>query len=460
MDVSPRPDKLGENPAVTDSEDLSLIAEPASRDSLLSFLRWVVIARFLLHAFSFPVFEGPDEPFHLARAVAFADAGIVEGLRGERVDGAIVAAIVSHPCGGDLAARFGCPRFDGSGALFNVLGPPVERLPGEEVYNYESHQPPLYYLATAPLLMVWSHLASGPGATSPERRLLVLRLASVFLVTCALLGPLRSTGRLRGHRWEMAVLWLLLAPGAVESLARASNDAAVFLWCALLVANLEREDRRWSVYVLVALGPLLKLTAAPVVVYALGRIWLRDGWRPASAALALSGLVAPFQLLRGWAWGGTLELAALGKALGQPPWEVAVGVLHSLYTFVKTAFWLGGWSVFKPPFWLVAAGALLGLLWLAALRPASSSELRRPHVAGLLAAAAGFVAFSIGKWGVFGVWGAVGGWYAWGWLPWLGLAADDLVQVRTRYSFELWVGTAVWILVANALWVATILRIY
>jgi len=460
MDGWPRADKLRRDPVVTQSEDDPLFAEPASRDLLLSFLRWLVIARFLLHAFSFPVFEGPDEPFHLARTAAFADGGMVEGLRGERVDASIVAAIASHPCGEDLANHFGCPGFDGSGALFNILEPAVEHVPGEEAFNYEAHQPPLYYMATAPLLLGWSHLASEPGATSPEKRLLVLRIANVVLVAWALLGPLRSIGRLRGRRWEVAVLWLLLVPGAVESLARASNDTAVFLWCALLVAALERDGRRWRIYLLVALGPLLKLTAVPVVVYAVGRIGSRHGWRPASVALALSGLVVPFQLLRGWAWGGTLELAALGKALDQPPWEVAVGVLHSAYTFVKTAFWLGGWSVFKPPFWLVAVGAVLGLTWLLALRPETSSGTRYPHLAGLLAAAAGFVAFAIGKWGVFEVWGAVGGWYAWGWLPWLGLAASDLARVRTRYSVQLYAVSMVWILVANGLWLATVLRIY
>lgn len=437
-----------------------MFAEPASRDLLLSLLRWLVVARFLLHAFSFPVFEGPDEPFHLARAVAFADGGLVEGLRGERVDGTIVAAIASHPCGGDLANHFGCPGFDGSGALFNILEPAIEHAPGEEAFNYESHQPPLYYMAAAPLLLGWRLVASEPSATSPEKRLLLLRIANVALVAWALFGPLRKVGSLRGRRWESAVLWLLLAPGAGESLARVSNDTAVFFWCALLVAALERDDGKWRVYLLVALGPLIKLTAIPIVAYAVGRIGLRHGWKAASVTLALSGLVVPIQLVRGWAWGGTLELTALGKALGQPLWGVTVGVLHSTYTFLKTAFWLGGWTVFKPPLWLIAAGAGLGLAWLLALRLETSSETRYAHLAGLLVAAVGFVAFAIGKWGVFEVWGAVGGWYAWGWLPWLGLAANDLTRLRPRYSGTLFAASVLWILVANVLWLLTALRTY
>ncbi len=95
-----------------------------------------------------------------------------------------------------------------------------------------------------------------------------------------------------------------------------------------------------------------------------------------------------------------------------------------------------------------------------ALRPEPSSERRLAHLAALLTAAAGFVAFSVGKWGVFGVWGAVGGWYAWGWLPWLGVAVADLVRIRDRFGLPLRAATAAWVLLAHALWVMTVLRIY
>ena len=80
----------------------------------------LVATRLFFHAFALPLFEGPDEPFQLARAVAFADAPFRIAFAGDRVPGRVVSAIQAHPCGPDLKRTFGCAPFQRSGA-FNAL---------------------------------------------------------------------------------------------------------------------------------------------------------------------------------------------------------------------------------------------------------------------------------------------------------------------------------------------------
>lgn len=418
-------------------------------------LRWLVIARLLFHVFYLPVFEGPDEPFHLGRASTFVDQGMVAGLQGDRLDLAISASIAAHPCWAGLAEQFGCPTFTGHGAEFNILGAPEAIPQDRRVENYQSHQPPLYYLSAAVVLAVSDQLA--PDSEAPKKRLLTLRLLSVFLVALALFWPIRVLGQAQGAGWESAFLTFLLMPGAVESLARVANDTAVFLWCAFLVASLHQSEtggpgKILGIYVLLAIGPLIKLTALPVAVFAAFVLLKESGRWVAIKALLAAGVVMPFQLLRGWAWGGTLEMAAIGEALREPPGDIVLGVLHSVYTFIKTAFWLGGWSVFRPPFALVIALGLLLLAGAFLLAPSRSPKRLEAHLAGTLLAAAGFVAFAIGKWGVFKVWGGVGGWYLWPWAPWIAILLADLTRLRHRSKPVLILLTGGWLLVATVFW--------
>src|SRR4030095_2216570 len=102
----------------------------------------------------------------------------------------------------------------------------------------------LAYLLAGLVLKAW------PGTPSPSRALLIFRLLGGACVAAALFGPLRRMSRARPSGLAIGVLILLLTPGASEALARASNDGAVFLWAAFLVATL---DRRAPACVLLAL---------------------------------------------------------------------------------------------------------------------------------------------------------------------------------------------------------------
>lgn len=420
-------------------------------------LAGLALARLLLHALAWPAFEGPDEPFHLARALAHAASPFAAGPAERALPAAVSAAVSGHPCGTDLARVFGCRPFPGGGALFGLLQPAAGPAPAVPVPYYEVHHPPAYYVLAGLLLRLL-----GPLTPSPEAQLLALRLVSVALVAWALLGPVRRLASRRGAGLLAASAAALLLPGAAEALARGSNDALVFLWTALVVERLDREDPGRGFAALLALGPMTKLTALPVAVVVVVELWRRGRVRGTVAAACATLVVFPVQLLRGWAWGGTLEATAPATGgAAESAVTFAVGLGRTVYTFLKTAIWLGGWSFFRAPLGLVLAAFAVAIVVALALRARRPAARVPSHLAGLGAAVAGFLAFAVGNRRYYGTWGGVGGWYLWSWFPWLLLAADDLLEARSERAGRLAaVLCALFLVVANALWIRAALALY
>jgi hypothetical protein len=406
------------------------------------------------HAIFLPAFEGPDEPHHLARVLAFAAGPLKEAFGGAEVPEAVVGSVKSFPCSSRLAAAYGCPAFDGRPAAFNLLRAAPAPLPASAVANPEANQPPLAYAAMGLALRA---VPAGPGVASA---LLYARLFSVGLVALAIFGPLRILARRWSSEAAAAGLLALLLPGASEALARASNDAAVFLWAAALLAALDARVRSAALVLLLAAGPLIKLTALPVVVFAVVALFLegRRGTAVAGAAAALA--VFPLQALRGWLWGGTIELNGPSRAIGEPLASAVLGFARSVYVFVKTTFWVGGWSFVRP-------AGVLTIGYFALLLAAAVACRRRPgpprlpaHAAAFAAAAVGFTVFALANRRFYGGWGGVAGWYLWDWSPWLFSAAADLVRFRTGAARALLGAAAVFVLAANAAWLSASLRLY
>lgn len=422
----------------------------------------LVTARLVVHVLYLPVFEGPDEPFHLARAVAFLEETPGVALEGVWVGEEIAGAIRAYPCGPDLARAFDCPPFTGSsGAEFNILRPPRAGPVAEPPFNYESHHPPLYYLGGAVVLFASRAIAETPGALSkPATELLIMRLFSVFLVLAALALPLCAMARTRSSSWLWGISLLLLVPGASESLARCANDVGVFAWAAVVVWAIDRELKTRTIALLLVLGPLIKLTAIPVVVFAV--VWLflfRPRLHAAFAALASLSFL-PLQWLRGHMWGGTVEANAPALSLNEPLGETVLGLLRSTYTLIKTSFWLGEWSFFRAPVWLLVLLALFLLLLALSLRLRPVTREQLPHLAGLAAGAGAVLFFFISHRMYWNQWGGVGGWYVWAWVPWLAVAFASLFRVAAeRTQILLW-ASLVLVLIANAAWFSAAHSIY
>lgn len=425
-----------------------------------------VVARMTFHALFVPAFEGPDEPYHLARALAFANRPWPDAFAGAPVEPALAAAVRARPCSENLHRVFGCPLFGApprrSPARFDVLEPdppvPVSR---RALVNTEDNQPPLAYLLAGLVLRAWGAI----GRPSPSSSLLVFRLLGVLCVAAALLGPLRALGRdpRRAAGLALGALLLLLTPGASEALARASNDAPVFLWAALVVWAVKTRAGGALLIPLLAAGPLLKLTALPVAAFAVAALVDRGRPRLALGGAAAALAVFPVQALRGWRWGGTLEFnsaASVWAALGGSAGATLVGLVRSSYTLIKTTFWLGEWSFFRAPRPLVAAYFLLLAAALLLAKRRSDPHHSAAHGAAALVAAGGFFAFAIGNRLYYGDWGGVGGWYVWTWLPWLAIAASDLLRMERRAATGLLVALAAFVVAANVLWFAVAWPLY
>lgn len=203
-------------------------------------------------------------------------------------------------------------------------------------------------------------------------------------------------------------------------------------------------------------GPLVKLTAIPVVAFIVAWVWLERGPSHAIPTAIASAAYLPVQWMRGYVWGGTVELNAAKVASHDSASQFAIGFVRSTYTFVKTAFWLGEWSFFKPPFWLLALMFALAIAVVASLRFRGGNWL--PHAIGAAVAAIATAAFFISHRHFWGQWGGVGGWYAWGWFPWLAEGAWECFSLRNERMLT--IAASVLVVIANAAWLAAAHAVY
>jgi hypothetical protein len=393
----------------------------------------------------------------LSRITAFADRPLQEAVRGVPTDPAVIRAVRAHPCCSSLPRAFGCALFGRESAYFNVLhAVPVDD-GGYEVANPEDNQPLLYYGLLGMLLRsmhgsAWLH--------APQARLLLARLLGVLMMTvgAGLIARQLRDARERGA--GVAFLLVLLLPGASESLVRCSNDVGVFFWAAVAVVALTRRvSPAWFV-LLAAIGPLLKLTAVPVVVVIVVTLLQRRERLPAFLTALASLLVVPAQLLRGWRWGGTVELNRAGAPIREGVVDTLLGLVRSAYTVVKTAFWLGNWSFFRPPRVILLAFFAFILLVLLGLRPRRVGGAAWPHLAGVVAALAGLLLFAVAHRLYWGTWGGVGGWYLWAWTPWFAVAGPAALASRPRWGALLLGALAALVVISTAAYFLVAVQLY
>lgn len=428
----------------------------------LLFLSLVLSLKLLVHALFVPAFEGPDEPFHLARVRAFL-GGLRLGVEGSSVDADVVATISSLPCCEDLREVFACEEWGTRPAAFNVLGPLDVHSGCFRPYpNYEAHQPVGYYgLVSAVIALVGTVIPTVDS--EPISQLLACRVLSLVFVLTGLwvvLPRIRPSGDL--SRRSDALLFSVIAlsfPGAAEALIRCANDAAVFLWAAIFLLAFTRQQ--WPVLAIFsAIGPLLKLTALPLVLGAVCYlVWKRQWmWTLVVSGSTLASLGV--QLARGWSWGGTVELNVPLEALGESVFGIGLGVVKSVLVMSKTALWLGQWSFFRPPDWVLALFVVLVGALLTSVDVRRTSRNGVFHVSVALWSIVLIMVFLVQHRRYFGVWGGVGGWYLWAWLPWVAMAFTD--YRRSAFLPGRWlaiVGTAFSILTNIAWWVASV-RLY
>jgi hypothetical protein len=435
----------------------------------LGLLTTVAAFGFLAYALLLPAFEGPDEPFHLSRALDFARGRFADGWRADHLGDDVVSAISRYPCGPDLHRAFGCPTFptDPGRAWGNLLTAPVAGSPPDprEPYpNYERQHPVLGYLIWAVPVAVVDRATSD---LTPIRRVtfaqLTIRMTNLALLAMALLGPGRRLVASWSFEARAVALGVLLIPAGVETLARGGLEALVFAWSVWFVeASARAEPKTSRVVALAAIGPLVKLTAVPVIALAALVAWSRKRRGVATGIVGAGALVYLERLLRGYLAGGVLDLH--GSYASHDPGgalDVIEGIGWSMLVTVKSAAWLGGWSFFRPPLWVLALIAAAAIVLLRHLRPTAETD-RAWRVAGIGAAGvaiAGHAVFSLAVYRVFGSW-AVGGWYVWAWFPAAAFAAERTLEWRRPLPAWLWPATGAALAAVDLAWLRVADRLY
>jgi hypothetical protein len=141
--------------------------------------------------------------------------------------------------------------------------------------------------------------------------------------------------------------------------------------------------------------------------------------------------------------------------------EVIAGLARSGYTFLKTAYWLGNWTFFRPPTWIHVCFWALLTLWIAAARYDESGRTTlAAHTAGFVTAIVGVLLFFLANRRFWGGWGGVGGWYLWAWAPWLAVATRDLLKVTPARRTALLFLTAGFVAVSNVAYALSAVRLY
>jgi 4-amino-4-deoxy-L-arabinose transferase-like glycosyltransferase len=236
----------------------------------------------VLYATRVPAFNAPDEPAHFNYIYSIAIGHRLPILQPGDYDQALLARLTHD-------------KFP----------------PGEPIASlrYESHQPPLYYVLAAPVLVA-------AGGASLASQVVALRLFTALIGALFVLATYRL-GRLVFPKSEAPALavaaFVAFVPQHLFMSAAIDNDAlAELILCLTLIAAIEdvaaagkaRRDLRAGI--LVGLAILTKLVAAVsaglVVAGFIGAAWLAPDRRAALRALpgrcVRSGLVA--LALSGW----------------------------------------------------------------------------------------------------------------------------------------------------------------
>lgn len=361
----------------------------------LTLLLWAAfVLRGALHVAVAPLWNGFDEPYHLAYAEYLARFGKVPGyppapaIPGHYFDATRLlpghVAMVGAPSFADWAFRSEEAR-SSARALERAATAGAWR--GETEFpwgNYERQQPPLYYVVLAPAAWLLSGLPL-------SERLVLLRLASVLLASLVVPLTVRFA-RLVLPRGAvpLAGALLVLAPNSVSFVFRVTNDAlawpllALALGSAVLVVRRPRSGSHALAFGLAAAaGTWTKLTLLPLIpagaLVALLALRRRDGRRLFGRHVLLmvglpALLVAPLFAWNRQATGSLTGIVYRSAAQDSGPADylraaARISWRGPIEQAAQNHLWAGGWefrkppgAAYAPPLALIAVGAPLLLL--------------------------------------------------------------------------------------------------
>ncbi|MGC8833665.1 MAG: hypothetical protein ACP5R4_06375 [Armatimonadota bacterium] len=310
--------------------------------------------------------------------------------------------------GADELAHFGYVRHIALGRGLPVLGGPGSLDPNGP--SYEAHQPPLYYLAAAPVYIAF-HRAR-PEAVNTAIRVFSLILGALSGALVLLL--LRVVFPSRPNVWILGIAFYLLLPSQISLFATVNNDvltqvffALVLLLCMRQIINGPKPTAAAVLGLATGFAALTKASGLLLVVPGLTAVALglqkgecsppnanRPSRKPADAALEPLIYLLSFAAVVGWwlwrnklLYGDPLGMSAIVSHFSRSPtpdyFLRHVGLSYGQY-WLLVASWtfrssfgafpgLGNRTLFLPNsvYWIY------GLAWLAAGAGALNLALSR-----------------------------------------------------------------------------------
>jgi uncharacterized membrane protein len=325
-----------------------------------------------------PVWQNPDEPFHMLRAVQVAHGELLGrrawGSAGGSSDPAIydayrpVQPVAMHP-----ERRLGAAAVAASGAVAWHVSTIYTHFPNTVQYG------PAFYLPGAAAYWV-----GRAGGLTVDRTLLLARGCNALLFAI-----IAATALARARRTLLPLACIVLLPTSLALAASAGQDGLMFACTALVVATLDRaiaEQRaasRGEVLLLVCLLVCISMARPPYGAF-LAVLWLavpapQTMWRvPAAAAAIVLAWCVAVALHVSVRLGGA-DMGRQVALLAADPWQIpriAVATARAFGIEYAVQF-IGvlGWTDTRLPA-LYIGGA--GIVLLLAVLAGTNGPTRRP----------------------------------------------------------------------------------
>jgi hypothetical protein len=319
-----------------------------------------------------PLGEGFDEPWHFAYIQRIAQALDVPMGHSAFISEEVAQFLRVHPVSWGLHSSDSSlvsyeEYWNDEPAVYDKANRSIQdlRFSGKFVEangtlgsQYERHQPPLYYLLTAPIFALAAHYLSFVNV------FFVVRLWSVLIASLVVPGAyLLARGVFADFPWTKSILLLtVLFPGLYSGVVRVSNDAlAVPVACwllACLIGFLQTQRRAFllGVCILLAVGLWTKAFFIPLFVGTLAVLIIYRYFREA-LNVVLGASIGIVWYLHNFLWTGSMtglpETVLSGSsvstsvaALGRLDWLNVANVVRFSH------IWIGNWSFLNVRGWM------------------------------------------------------------------------------------------------------------
>lgn len=331
----------------------------------LAYLAWGIA-----YSLMAPMWDGFDEPFHLAYIEFVAAHGRPPGFNEPSLPAHYLTINRELPS----MVGYGAPSFVEWAAMgederllhrraasaWKPAGADgIASYAGE---NYERQQGPLFYFLAAPVSLLFRDV-------SLPLLVVIMRIFCVLLSSAVIpIGALLIARSVTASAVYVGLPILALMPNTVSYVFRISNEALVWpllaLAALLLVGIVESPSRNRlaGLGIVLVLGIFTKLTLVPLIPIAFLALLLvrRDLRRKKLLGPALLALVAvpsvALSVLMWWNWSASGSITGLVEAVGSKGAEpgeylralFAPRVLEVIPPLMRNHLWAGGWGFVQP----------------------------------------------------------------------------------------------------------------